>query len=257
MILVLFGTIGVVWAIVWHRWFRDDPAQHPSVNAAELEYILAGREADTAHGAGRDYWRRLATHRNTFALCLMYFPNSYAFDFCITWLPTYLKEKQGLTNIARGLCRAADGLQRAGRLVRRRGDGLGRRPMGSARGTVRPGVCGLPGGRNGCDPRRLFSATVGSRRSDLPWPWQPACSRWGRPGTCLDIGGNHAGVVVSAAMNTSGQIGSMISPVLAITLVKTFGDRNAPLCLIGVLFFAVLCWCFVDPRRRIFGSDAK
>ena len=258
MILVLFGTIGVVWAIVWHRWFRDDPAQHPSVNAAELEYILAGREADAAHGAGRDYWRRLATHRNTFALCLMYFPNSYAFYFCITWLPTYLKEKHGLTNISLGVCA---GLPMAFSVL---GDLFGgvATDWAVARWGLRVGRSGL-----GC-AAYLVAGTAAILAVLSPQPLAAAGlislavaasmftlgAAWG---TCLDIGGNHAGVV-SAAMNTSGQIGSMISPVLAITLVKTFGDWNAPLCLIGVLFFAgALCWCFVDPRRRIFGSDAK
>ena len=33
----------------------------------------------------------------------MYFPNSYAFYFCITWLPTYLKEKHGFDAMQLGL----------------------------------------------------------------------------------------------------------------------------------------------------------
>ena len=37
-------------------------------------------------------------------------------------------------------------------------------------------------------------------------------------GTCQDIGGNHAGVV-SAAMNTSGQIGSILSPLMVTFLL--------------------------------------
>src|SRR6478609_1892977 len=35
----LFGSLGVVWAIVWMWWFRDDPAQHPSVSEQELAEI--------------------------------------------------------------------------------------------------------------------------------------------------------------------------------------------------------------------------
>ncbi len=33
---LIFGSLGVVWAFFFARWFRDDPAQHPAVNAAEL-----------------------------------------------------------------------------------------------------------------------------------------------------------------------------------------------------------------------------
>ena len=43
MVFVVFGALGLVWAVGWHRWFRDEPAQHPDVNAAELERIVAGR----------------------------------------------------------------------------------------------------------------------------------------------------------------------------------------------------------------------
>jgi MFS-type transporter involved in bile tolerance (Atg22 family) len=71
-------------------------------------------------------------------------------------------------------------------------------------------------------------------------------------GTCLDIGGNHTGVV-SATMNTAGQIGSLLSPILVTVLAEKFTDWNAPLYLIGLLFLlGAVSWCFVDPRRRVF-----
>src|SRR3954463_11918806 len=31
----VFGVFGVIWAVFFFRWFRDDPREHPSVNAAE------------------------------------------------------------------------------------------------------------------------------------------------------------------------------------------------------------------------------
>src|SRR5262249_7564483 len=88
---------------VWYRWFRDDPSEHPAVNAAELRRIVAERQPDAGHSGGGGYWRRLLGDRNIQALCLMYLPNSFAFYFCITLLPTYLKEKHGLTEAALGI----------------------------------------------------------------------------------------------------------------------------------------------------------
>ena len=32
----LFGGVGLVWTIAWWRWFRDDPHQHPAVNAGTV-----------------------------------------------------------------------------------------------------------------------------------------------------------------------------------------------------------------------------
>ena len=71
-------------------------------------------------------------------------------------------------------------------------------------------------------------------------------------GTCLDIGGNHTGVV-SALMNTAGNAGSIFSPIIAIYAKDHFGGWNAPLYLIGALFLVgAFCWCLIDPRDRVF-----
>src|SRR5262245_41861980 len=37
----MFGMLGVLWSILWWRWFRDDPATHPSVSAEELAIITS------------------------------------------------------------------------------------------------------------------------------------------------------------------------------------------------------------------------
>ncbi len=41
-IILVFSLIGLAWAAVWSMWFRDDPADHQSVSAAELRYIQGG-----------------------------------------------------------------------------------------------------------------------------------------------------------------------------------------------------------------------
>jgi MFS family permease len=101
-VFVLFGFLGVAWAIAWHRWFRDEPAEHQAVNAAERAMIEADRAVAADHPTGWAYWRRLLGHRNTLPLCLMYLPNSFGFYFCITWLPTFLKEKHGFDSVTLG-----------------------------------------------------------------------------------------------------------------------------------------------------------
>jgi MFS family permease len=70
---------------------------------------------------------------------------------------------------------------------------------------------------------------------------------------CLDIGGNHAGVV-SAAMNTSGALSSVISPLMVTWLLKHFENNwNLPLLVMGGLFLmGAVCWGFINPHKRIF-----
>src|SRR4051794_32627644 len=48
----IFGSLGLVWAFFFARWFRDDPATHPAVNDAERRYILGGRPASPSRGDG-------------------------------------------------------------------------------------------------------------------------------------------------------------------------------------------------------------
>ncbi len=35
----VFGVLGVVWSIVWYRWFRDSPAEMPKVSSQEVAEI--------------------------------------------------------------------------------------------------------------------------------------------------------------------------------------------------------------------------
>ena len=64
-VFIVFGLLGVAWAAAWDAWFRNEPGEHPAVNAAERELIEAGRTAAADHPTGWAYWRRLFGHRNT------------------------------------------------------------------------------------------------------------------------------------------------------------------------------------------------
>jgi MFS family permease len=69
--------------------------------------------------------------------------------------------------------------------------------------------------------------------------------------TCIDIGRSRAGAL-SAAMNTSGQIGAILSPIMVALVVRHFASWSAPLYLTGALFLAgATCWLLVDPTRPV------
>jgi ACS family glucarate transporter-like MFS transporter len=252
-VFVLFGLLGVVWAVAWQRWFRDEPEDHPAVNQAELDKIAQGREPGGGHHEGWAYWRRLLGHRNTLPLCLMYFPNSFAFYFCITWLPTYLREKHGFDSALLGffaglpllLSVVGDlfGGVATDAVTKRFGLRLGRCGVGAAAYVVAGSAMILAGFVSGpVLAAWLIAVALGASMFTLGAAWS----------TCLDIGGRHAGVV-SAAMNTSGQIGSVLSPLMVTYLLGRLGDWNAPLFVMGGLFLVgAVCWGFVNPRQRVF-----
>jgi MFS transporter, ACS family, glucarate transporter len=252
-IFVLFGLVGFIWAIAWHLWYRDDPSEHPKVNAVELRTILLGRLPEAEQVARWEYWKRLLTHRNTWPLCLMYLGNAYAFYFCITWLPTYLEERHGVPRARLGFYAGLPlmfsvvgdflGGITTDRLSKRFGLRVGRSALGAVGYTLAAGamVVAATASHPGLAIVAL-SVGVSAVMFTLGATW----------GTCLDIGGRHTGVV-SALMNTAGNAGSIFSPIIAIYAKNHLGGWNAPLFLIGGLFLVgAVCWCLIDPRDRVF-----
>lgn len=253
-VFVMFGLIGIVWVVVWFRWFRNDPSEHRQVQPAELAKIVADRAPVGAHHEGWDYWKRLLGHPNTLPLCLMYFPNSYAFYFCITWLPTYLKEKHGLDAMQLGLFAGLPLMLSVG------GDLFGgvTTDFVTRRFGLRVGRCGVGAVAYVLAGTSMIMATVVSHpllaatliATAVAASMFTLAASWS---TCLDIGGNHAGVV-SAAMNTSGALSSVISPLMVTWLLKHFANNwNLPLLVMGGLFLmGAVCWGLINPHRKIF-----
>src|SRR5262249_45454744 len=56
---MIFGGLGVLWAIWFYRWFRDNPREHPQMSEAEL-VLLEGAENNAA-GHGDVPWQRFLT----------------------------------------------------------------------------------------------------------------------------------------------------------------------------------------------------
>jgi MFS family permease len=253
-VFVLFGLTGVAWAVGWYLWFRNDPNEHRAVNPAELEKIVTGREPAGGHHEGWAYWKRLLGHRNTLPICLMYFPNSYAFYFCITWLPTYLKEKHGFDAMQLGLFAGLPlilsvvgdlfGGVTTDVVTKRFGLRIGRCGVGAV-AYVLAGSAMIAAGlvHQPQLAATLISVAVAASMFTLGASWS----------TCLDIGGNHAGVV-SAAMNTSGALSSVLSPLMVTWLLKYFANNwNLPLFVMGGLFLVgAVCWGLINPQKKIF-----
>ena len=254
-IFFLFGLVGLFWATGWYWWFRDEPSQHRQVNAAELAHIMAGRKSAEAeeHPPGWSFWRRLLTHRNVLALCLMYLPNSFIFYFCITRFREYLsdgRKMDGLTlDIFTGLplllSVVADllGGTTTDWAVRRVGPRWGRAGVGFVSYAV-AGITILLAALTE-DARlaaTLFAIGTAANMFVLASAW----------GTCQDIGGGHAGVV-SATMNTAGQAAAAICPHLVTFVKDRWHSWDAPSIMLGAWFLAAsVCWCLIDPRKKVF-----
>jgi MFS family permease len=98
---VVFAVIGVVWSAGFWFWFRDDPAEHPRVNAAELAIIRANAPPPP-DDPGPIPWRAVCTNRGIIFLSIIMSLGSFYTYFFYSWFSKYLRAARGLNNIESG-----------------------------------------------------------------------------------------------------------------------------------------------------------
>jgi len=257
-LFLLFGSLGFVWAFFWYRWVRDEPAEHPQVSAEERALIERGRVVQARHDLNWSRWKVLLANPSVLGLCGMYFTQSYGFAFNVYWFPEYLRTARNfadptLLGILAGLpltfAVAADlfGGLTADKLSRRFGLRQGRVIVGFG-SLLLAGLFLISGvwvNNNYLSAILIgLSGAMGAFLLGAAW------------GTCLDIGGDHAGVV-SAAMNTAGQVGAFLSPLVIPYSMKAMGSMNVGAYIVGILYLlGALCWLAVNPTRPIWPAAA-
>jgi MFS transporter, ACS family, glucarate transporter len=88
----LFGLLGVVWAVVWYRWFRDCPAEMPAVSEAELEEVGPFVRPHRALP-----WTIAIRSVNLWSVMAMAGCYGYTLYFFQSWFPTYLVKARGFS----------------------------------------------------------------------------------------------------------------------------------------------------------------
>jgi ACS family glucarate transporter-like MFS transporter len=242
----IFGAVGVVWAAAWWRWFRDDPAAHPAVSPAELRSIVAGREQGTTLLP----WRKLL-EPNVLILCAMYFCVIYGLYFYLTWLPTYFKEARGYSAAqAAGLAsmvlmtggaatliggKLTDWLLRTRGRRTARSIGLVSLPLSglaliAAARTSSPGIAAL-----------MFALAAAGADMSLAPAWA----------ICHDIGESAAGTV-TGMLNTFGNLGGAVSPLVVGYMLEAGAPWSAPLMIGGGIYIlGGILTAFVDPGKSL------
>jgi MFS family permease len=249
----IFGAIGVVWCVYWWRWFTDEPSHHPAVSPAELAEIEQGRGAD---GEVHLRWSRLLSP-NLLLIYGMYFAMGYTLYFNLTWLPTYLQQVRGFTLQQAGWLAGAVLLTGAimtwvgGKatdiLVRRYGLKVGR----SLGGVTLP-IAGVllvfaAQTESPMAAAMLLAATLGVGDLCVSSCWS----------ICHDVGGKRAGVV-TGAMNTFGNIGGAISPLVVGYAVQWWNSWTVPFYVTaGVYLAGGIFTLLVNPRKQVFPAQTE
>jgi MFS transporter, ACS family, glucarate transporter len=253
----IFGALGVVWAIWFYRWYRDNPRDNKKINEAELA-LLEGSER-LASGHGDVPWGKLIRSKQAWLLCLQYFCLAYGWYFYITWLPTYLKEGRG-QNLAQGAVLSILPLFLGG--IGSFFCGLISTPIARWTGSVAftrrlMAIIGFSGATGLLilstfvkDPVwAMIAMGMASFSNDLVMP--------GSWAACMDVGGKYAGTL-SGAMNMMGNFAGGMSPVvIGYVLQQTDNNWDITFYVSAALYFAgSFFWLILDPVTP-FDESAK
>jgi len=253
----LFGSLGILWAIGFVLFYRNDPEDHAGVNRAELAQIR-GLEADGSIRARQGTqeqppWRRILSAPNMWYIALGYCCFFFGTNFYLTWYPSYLREHRQLTLQALGVIGSFPLLAgMLGDLVggwlsdlayRRTGNArLARRGI-AAPGFLLSGIFVIPAATT----QKVWVSVMclGLSFFFLEWVIGPA---WAVP---MDVGGKFSGTV-TGIMNMAGASAASLTPIIYGTFFGK-GSWIAPFLITACIMMAgALIWTFlIDPEKSV------
>ena len=102
-VFYILGTVGVMWAVIWYSYYRDDPREHAAVNSEEVRVIAVGPQLQVHNAKAPVPWRCILASRDLWYLSAMYFCYGWVLWLYLQWLPTYFIEARHFTAIKTGL----------------------------------------------------------------------------------------------------------------------------------------------------------
>lgn len=253
MSLYVCAALGALVAAGWHLYATNRPEQHPRINAAELELIRssAGEPASPSTAGKRPPWRKLLSSRSSWGLILSYFCEGYPNYIFYTWFFLYLVRVRGLSVEQGGYWGAAPfvaivlmaplGGWLSDRAVVRLGRRRGRQSIVWIGMTCSAILLSLGAHtRDNTLAILLLSGAMGCNLFATPTWWA----------TCIDLAPNFSGSL-SAMMNTSGNLGGWLSPILTAYFATHFGWTMALDFAALVTACSGALWFMVDAARSI------
>ena len=250
LVFNLFGAAGIIMAVIWYSYYRDSPADHSGVNSGELELIGLGAPRPAAAARRSVPWRKILRSRDLRYLSAAYFCYAWVLYVYLQWVPTYLMEARGYTQLKMGLAAsfpllAATAANVLGGWI---SDHVAHRTGNLRHARVIVAVAGF------CIACVCLVAGVLAPRAAVSLAWLTAALAgneltvavsWA---ICLDVGSDFSGSV-SSVMNMTGNIGGAISTVAGGYLATYFGWNSPFLVASGLCIFAAFAISRVDPRR--------
>jgi len=220
------GFVGLIWALVFARVYRDSPTEHPYIGADELAVL---RGATSLPSRRRQVpWRVILRSPNMLFIALGFACYAYSGYFYIAWLPSYLVQYRHLSMAQMGIVASLPLLAgMAGdvvgglfgdRMLRRTGRLNYSRRMVAVPGMLGAALFIIPAGMVGSAGLAVVCMSV-----SLFFMEFLNAPSWA---VTMDVGGAYSGTV-SSLMNLGASIAGTFSPMVFGTLSQN-GHWIAP-----------------------------
>ena len=248
----IFGLAGIVWAVFFLWWFRDNPRDHPAVNRTELERLPPVDRVTLEHG--KVDWRRFLSSKSVWLLWGQYMCLNFGWAFYITWLPTYLLEARGVelhkTAVLAALPLFFGGLGSiscgfvSAFLDRLTGSVKVTRRLLAGSGFTGAAVCFALSVHIQDPTWAMVALGVASFSNDLVMP-----TSWG---TVMDVGGKLCGTL-AGSMNMMGSFVAALAPTVVALILAGSGDNWEITFYVSaaIYFMGAYFWMALDPTKPI------
>jgi sugar phosphate permease len=256
-IFYIFGSLGVIWSIVFSWYYRNRPEEHKSVNQAELAEIRGlnpdGSIKPLVTTQQSTPWKRILGSPNMWYIALGYSCFFFGTNFYLTWYPTYLREHRNLTLQTLGIIGSVPlfaGM--AGDLIggtlsdlmfKRMGKARFARSIVAAPGFLLSGIFLIPAAMT--ESAWTSVLCLATSFFFLEFVIGPA---WA---VAMDVGGQFSGTV-SGVMLMAGALAASITP-LVFGYYFGKGSWTVPFFITsGVMLLGALIWAFlINPERSV------
>jgi ACS family glucarate transporter-like MFS transporter len=259
----LYGSLGLVWVVVFVWLFRDSPGIHPRCNAEEMDLISPGGAKTAVSKSSALPPRQILFSREALLMCVIGFCVDVGWVFLVSWLPQYLmdtygdylKQHVGDEQVVAGRLTALTGFAgivgtllggfATDRLVIQFGPIWGRRIPGVTAGVL---VASLYLVAPHLPNVWWFVGAMAAVSLSIDF-----ClgSMWA---TYQDIGGRHVGSVLGLG-NMCASFGSASYTWLAGSLADHHRWNTVFLLAAGAMIVATISWLVIDPTRPVDPAD--
>jgi ACS family glucarate transporter-like MFS transporter len=251
------GLLGLFVVLIWEWYVTNTPEEHTQVNAEELALIRSGVSVQrkNTNEMRRPPWRKILSNRSVWGLILGYLCQGFPIYFYHTWFFIYLVRIRHLSITQGGMWGSTPYIGIAllapiggifsDYAVRKLGKRTGRR-LAVCVGMVTSAIFMWVGAGASRSATAIALLALGAGFNMFA-----ATTFWA---TCIDLTEEFTGSL-SGLMNTFGNLGGWLSPIVSAYLATRFSWNVALDCAAVVSIASAVCFLFVRADQKVDAAE--